>query len=30
MVAVDGLTSEEAAKKWVDDNRETVNRWLGL
>lgn len=30
MVAVDGLTPEQAAKKWVDENRSVVDGWLGL
>ena len=30
MVAVDGLTPEQAAKKWVDGNRSVVDGWLGL
>ncbi|EXL04928.1 glycine betaine ABC transporter substrate-binding protein [Aquamicrobium defluvii] len=30
MVIADGLTPEQAAKKWVDENRSTVDGWLGL
>lgn len=26
----DGMTEKAAAQKWIDDNRDTVDQWLGL
>ncbi len=28
MVDVDGMTPEEAAKKWITENKATVDSWL--